>query len=699
MNSKIYKLPINGKELVIEINDLAEKANGSAMLRLGDTQILATCCMAKQDRENAEFFPLSVGFEEKYYAAGKILGSRYMRREGRPSDESILASRLIDRAIRPLFPENLKSREVQLIITCLSWDKENDPDILGLIGASAILSMSDVPWQGPIGAVRIGKIGERFILNPTYPEREESEMDLVLAGIQSGDDILINMIEAEGKELADDTIIKATEFAQPYLREIIELQKKIVSELGKEKLVLPELAQDVELEEKINEFLGGKLEQAIYQGKNETTELKNSLVSLIKEKYPDDKEKILYLNNFWEKEIEKIIRRNILEQEKREDNRKLDEVRNISCKTELLPRTHGSGLFMRGQTKALSILTLGAPGDQRLMEGMEISGKKRFMHHYNFPPYSVGETAMLRGPGRREIGHGMLAEKALAPLLPNHEDFPYTIRIVTEILCSNGSSSMASISASSLALMDAGVPIKRLATGIAMGLITDGNSHKILTDIQGPEDHYGDMDLKVAGTREGIIAMQMDVKIKGISKEILAQALAKAKTCRLKILDTMEAEIAQPRPELSPWAPKIIAFQIKPDKIREIIGPGGKIINEIIEECEVLIDIEDSGQVFITAEKSEAADKAMAWIKNIVREVAAGEVFEGKVKRILDFGAFVEILPGQEGLVHISKLAPYRVNKVEDVVKIGDMVKVKVIAIDEQGRINLALEKNHNNDK
>ena len=699
MNSKIYKLPINGKELTIEIDDLAEKANGSAMLRLGDTQILATCCMAKQDRENAEFFPLSVGYEERFYAAGKILGSRYMRREGRPSDESILTSRLIDRAIRPLFPENLKSREVQLIITCLSWDKENDPDILGLIGASTILSMSDIPWNGPIGAIRIGKIGDRFILNPTYPEREESEMDLVLAGIQSDNEIMINMIEAEGKELADDTIIKATELALPHLKEIIELQKKIIAELGKEKLVLPELTKDVELEEKINEFLGGRLEQAIYQGKNEITELKNGLISLIKEKYPDDKGKILYLKDFWEKEIEKIIRKNILEQERREDNRKLDEVRNISCKTELLPRTHGSGLFRRGQTKALSILTLGAPGDHRLMEGMEISGKKRFMHHYNFPPYSVGETAMLRGPGRREIGHGLLAEKALVPLLPKHEDFPYTIRIVTEILCSNGSSSMASISASSLALMDAGVPIKRLATGIAMGLITDGSSHKVLTDIQGPEDHYGDMDLKVAGTREGIVAMQMDVKVKGISKEILAEALVKAKKCRLEILDIMEAEIAQPRPELSPWAPKIITFQIKPDKIREIIGPGGKIINEIIEECEVLIDIEDSGQVFITAEKSEAADKAMNWIKNIVREVVAGEVFEGRVKRILDFGAFVEILPGQEGLVHISKLASYRVNKVEDVVKIGDMVKVKVIAIDEQGRINLALEKNHNNDK
>ena len=699
MNSKTYNLPINGKELTIEINDLAEKANASAMLRLGGSQILATCCMAKKDRENAEFFPLSVGYEERYYAAGKILGSRYMRREGRPSDESILTSRLIDRAIRPLFPEILKSREVQLIITCLSWDKENDPDILGLIGASTILSMSDIPWQGPIGAVRIGKIGDRLILNPTYPEREESELDLVLAGIQSGNEILINMIEAEGKELTDDIVIKATEFAQPHLKEVIELQKKIVAELGKEKLVLPELTKNIELEEKINEFLGNKLEQAVYQEKDEITELKKGLVSLIKEKYPDDKGKILYLNDFWEKEIEKIIRKNILEQEKRQDNRKLDEVRNISCETDILPRTHGSGLFMRGQTKALSILTLGAPGDHRLLEGMEISGKKRFMHHYNFPPYSVGETAMLRGPGRREIGHGMLAEKALVPLLPKHEDFPYTIRIVTEILCSNGSSSMASISASSLALMDAGVPIKRPATGIAMGLITDGNSHKILTDIQGPEDHYGDMDLKIAGTREGIVAMQMDVKIKGISKEILAQTLAKAKKCRLEILDTMEAKIAQPRPELSPWAPKIITFQIKPDKIREIIGPGGKIVNEIIEECEVLIDIEHSGQVFITAEKSEAADKAMDWIKNIVREVVAGEVFEGKVKRILDFGAFVEILPGQEGLVHISKLASYRVNKVEDVVKIGDMVKVKVIAIDEQGRINLALEKNHNNDK
>ncbi|MFH1657646.1 MAG: polyribonucleotide nucleotidyltransferase [bacterium] len=706
MNSKTYKLNLDGKDLIIEINDLAQKANGSVMVRLGDTLILSTCCMSKKDREFLDFFPLSVGYEERYYAAGKILGSRYMRREGRPSDEAVLTARLIDRAIRPLFPEKLKRREVQAIITCLSWDKENDPDTLGLIGASAALSISDIPWNGPVGAVRVGKIGDKFILNPTYQERQESELDFVLAGISDNGKVSINMIEAEGKELPENVALEAIAFAEPYIEKIINFQKEIMTELGKEKADIKELTSDTETEEEIRTFLGDSLEKALFSDKKEKSsgELEGEVISFLKEKYSDPSirdSKINYAKGWIEKEVDRLVHKIILDQkageERRSDQRKLDELRKISCVAGPLPRTHGSSIFMRGETKSLSILTLGAPGDQRLLEGMEIIGKKRFMHHYNFPPSCVGEVAPMRGPGRREIGHGMLAEKALAPILPDHETFPYTIRIVTEILSSNGSSSMASVSSSSLALMDAGVPIKRPATGIAMGLIMneETGAYKILTDIQGPEDHYGDMDCKVAGTREGITAIQMDVKVKGVNLSILKETLEKAKNCREKILDEIERVLPKPREDLSPWAPKILTFQIKPDKIREVIGPGGKIINEIIGECEVLIDIEDNGQVFITAEKKESAEKAMSWIKNIVREVVVGETFKGKVKRILEFGAFVEILPGQEGLIHISKLAPHRVNKVEDIVKIGDIVEAIVVAIDDQGRINLALKNNN----
>jgi polyribonucleotide nucleotidyltransferase len=703
MDKEKFKLEIGGKELKVEIGGWAEQASGSALVQYGDTSVLATAVMSNFGREGVDFFPLTVDYEEKYYAAGKILGSRYLRRESRPSDEAILTSRFIDRAIRPRFPKSFK-KEVQIIATCLSWDGENDPDTIGLIAASLALSVSNIPWQGPVASVRVGEVDGKFILNPAYADREKGRLDLALAGLDAAsdnnpkndkEDILINMIEAEGDEIGEDKIMDAVKFAKPYLKQLVDFQKEIAKKAGKEKAKIEGPAIDQDLEREVRSFLGDKLEKVIYQtSKTESAKelslLKEELVSFIEEKYPGKRS---YINEFIEEDTNRIIHENIIKSEKRPDGRKIDEIRSLKAEVGLLPRTHGSGLFTRGQTKALSILTLGAPGDVKLLEGMEVKGKKRFMHHYNFPPYCSGEVKPLRGPGRREIGHGMLAEKALTPLIPDAEEFPYTIRIVTEIVSSNGSSSMASVSSSILALMDAGVPVKRPAAGIALGLIkNDANNYKILTDIQGPEDHHGDMDFKVAGTKNGITAIQMDVKIDGVEEKIMKETLERAKKARFQILDEMAKTIQEPRKELSPYAPRIIILQINPAKIREVIGPGGKVINEIIDDCGVLIDIEDTGKIFITAEKEEAGKKAAEWIKNITREVMVGEVFQGKVKRILEFGAFCEILPGQEGLVHISQLADYRVNKVEDVVNIGDIVPVKVISIDEQGRINLSLK-------
>ncbi len=695
-----FDLKLGEKNLKVEIRKLAEQANGDVLVSYGDTLILAVCVMSKKDREDLGFFPLTVEYQEKYYAAGKIKGSRYIKREGRPSDEAICNSRLIDRTIRPRFPKDL-FREIQVIASVLSWDAQNDPDIIGLIAASLALSISDIPWDGPIGAVRVCRKDGKFILNPTYEEREDNDLDIVFAGVLRKKELLINMIEGELGEVEEKVILEAFDFAENYLKKLVAFQKEIREKVGKEKVVLEISPEEDTLEKEIKDFLGDKLEKSFFQKDKEQradglNKLKEELGFFIEEKYPEE-EKTKYALDFFDKEIDRLLHENILKYNKRPDGRKLDEVRDIHCEVGLLPRTHGSGLFCRGQTKSLSILTLGAPGDQQLFEGMEIEGKKRFMHHYNFPPYSVGEVKPLRGPGRREIGHGMLAEKALLSLIPSFEDFPYTIRIVSEMLSSNGSTSMASISSSSLALMDAGVPMKRPAAGIAIGLAQDikTGDYKVLTDIQGPEDHYGDMDFKVAGTKKGITVLQMDVKIEGISKKIMEEALLRAKKARLKILESIEKVLAEPRAQLSPYAPRILTIQIDPKKIREVIGPGGKVINEIIEVTGASIDIEDSGLIFVTSEKEESAEKAVDWIKNITREVKVGEVFQGKVKRILNFGAFVEILPGQEGLVHISKLAPGRVNKVEDVVEIGDIVSVEVILIDEQGRINLALLKNN----
>ena len=707
-----FSLELGGKDLQVEIKNLAEHANGSCWIRYGDTVVLATAVMGEEGEEK-DFFPLTVEYQERFYAAGKILGSRFIRRESRPSDEAILTSRLIDRAIRPRFPENLK-REIQVIITCLSWDRENDPDIPGLIATSISLGISDIPWQGPIAALRVGnseahkspegkpstsyRASPEFILNPTYEQREKSNLDLALTAVPQDlgekNGALINMIEAEGQEVQEEIVLKAVEFSKPYFKKLIEFQNQIIKKVGKKKIDLPEPSSDLELESEIKEFLGDRLEKVLYEKSEMDTadKLRKELAYFIAEKYPG-MGKTKPALDFFEKEIERLIHENIIKFEKRPDGRKLDEIREISCEVGVLPRTHGSGLFQRGETKSLSILTLGAPGDVKLLEGMEFIGKKRFMHHYNFPPYCSGEIKPLRGPGRREIGHGMLVEKALMGLCPNFEEFPYTLRIVSEILSSNGSTSMASVSSSSLALMDAGVPIKNPCAGIALGLMqNDKGNYKILTDIQGPEDHHGDMDFKIAGTKNGITAIQMDVKIRGIDEKILKETLERGKKARLQILNKIEKTIQKPRPELSPWAPRVYIIQIKPEKIREVIGPGGKIINEIIEECGVSINVEDSGQVFVTAEKEEGAKKAVSWIKNITREIEVGEIFQGKVKRIMNFGAFVELIPGQEGLVHISQLAPFRVEKVEDIVKIGDIVPVKVISIDEQGRINLSIK-------
>jgi polyribonucleotide nucleotidyltransferase len=678
-----YKIKIGEREMVFDPSDLAEQADGSCFLKYGGTMVLSTVCLSDYEKETVEFFPLTVEYEERYYAAGKIKGPRYIKREGRPSDEAICNARMVDRAIRPLFPKELE-REVQVINTVLSWDSENEPDILALLATSLSLSISKIPWQGPIGAVRIGKIGERFILNPTYKEREESEIDLVFSAVEREGEIYLNMIEGSFSEVNEEIILKAFDFAKNELKKLIDFQNKIKKEIGKEKIPLKIEEKDPDFEIELRKFLGERLKEAIFQKeKNEMLDqLKDEFFNFVQENFP---EKMKYAKKFLDKEITNLVHESILKEEKRPDGRRIDQMREIECKVGILPRTHGSGLFCRGQTKSLSILTLGAPGDVQLLEGMEITGKKRFMHHYNFPPYSVGEIQPVRGPGRREIGHGVLAEKALLPLIPSFEEFPYTIRIVSEILSSNGSTSMASVSSSSLALMDAGVPIKRPAAGIALGLMSDreGN-YKILTDIQGPEDHHGDMDFKVAGTEKGITAIQMDLKIDGISKKILAEALERGKIARLEILKKMAEVLPKPRETLSPFAPKILTIQINPEKIREVIGPGGKVINEIIAECGVSIDIEESGKIFVTAEKEEAAKKAIAWIKNITREIKVGEIFQGKVKRILSFGVMVEILPNQEGLLRIRGKEKFRF-------KVGDIIPVRVISIDELGRVNLSL--------
>lgn len=703
MADKTFSYAFRDKEILVSFPNWAEQANGNVFLRLGDTTILVTATMS-QNESNLGYFPLTTDYEERFYAAGKILGSRFVRREGRPSDEAVITARLIDRAIRPLFPKNF-FREIQVITTCLSWDGANDPDMIGLLGASIALGTSNIPWAGPVGGIRIGRVNGEFVLNPTYEQRATGDLDFVLAGVKEDGEILYNMIEAEGHEVPETVFEEALSFAKPYLIEQLNFQEKVIKEMGKEKMAVGTFEMPAEAKKEIIEFIGNKLKETLFKGEKQARmtaveALKIAVVAFAQEKFSESVSNS-QVKNFFEEEVDRVVHEAAIKEGKRVDDRKLDELRPLKASAALLPRTHGSGMFERGQTRTLSILTLGAPGDQRLLEGMEIIGKKRFMHHYNFPPYAPGEVKPLRGPGRREIGHGILAEKALLPVIPTVDEFPYTIRIVTEVVSSNGSTSMASVCSATLALMDAGVPIKKPVAGISVGLMSQGKDYVLLTDIQGPEDHHGDMDFKIAGTKEGITAIQLDVKVSGITDQMFKETLAVAKAARMKILKEVILEVLpQPRAELSSFAPKIFVLQINPEKIGLVVGSGGKTINRIIEEYGVEIDIEPDGEIFVTSEDAERGKQAVALIGNMTREAKVGEVFQGTVKRIMEFGAFVEVLPGQEGLVHISQLAPYRVNKVTDIVKVGDVIPVKVIEIDNQGRINLSLKaaKEENNE-
>jgi len=686
---KIYKLDFQGKTLKFEIGQLANQASGSVLASYGDTVVLATVVMADKAKEGVDYLPLSVEFEERLYAAGKIKGSRFIKREGRPMDDVVVKGRMIDRALRPRFNQQIRN-DIQIIVTVLCYDQENDPEILGLIAASMALSVSDIPWGGPLAAVKIGRVGQDLIVNPTFPQQQQSDLSLIVAGTESR----INMLEAGAKQVTEDVFLAAIEIAQKNINELIGFQKQIIAELKPMKKELELAKIDPSVEQKVKAFLKDKLENAIYTKERLTMHSKlGNLEYELQQHFGGDKaeksliEQIMFV---FEEEINRLVHKNILTSDRRPDSRALNEVRELSAQVGFLPRTHGSALFQRGETQVLSVVTLGGPSDEQILESLQPEVKKHYIHHYNFLPFSVGETGRLGGPGRREIGHGALAERAVEVLVPSKEEFPYTIRVVSEILGSNGSSSMASVCGSSLALMDAGVPIKEPAAGIAMGLMLDekGN-YKVLTDIQGPEDHHGDMDFKVAGTKNGVTGLQMDVKIEGVTLQILKDAFSQAREARLHILSKINETIAAPRPELSRYAPRIITLQINPEKIREVIGPGGKMINKIIAETGVDIDIEDSGLVFITSTSSDGADKAVKWIENLTHEVKAGEVYQGRVTRLMNFGAFVEILPGQEGLVHISQLAPQRIDRVEDVVNIGDTITVKVREIDDQGRINL----------
>jgi len=688
-----------GKPFSMETGVLALQADGSVLAKLGDTVVLATAVMSKTLREGMQYFPLLVDYEERLYAAGKIKGSRFIKREGRATDEAILSGRLIDRTIRPLFPDGMRN-DVQVVATILSVDEVNDPDVLAVTAASAALSISRIPFDGPIAAVRVGRAAGAFILNPSYQEREAGDLDLVVSG--TTDNIL--MVEAGAKQISEDDMIAAIKFAQPHLAALVKLQNDLVAQVGVAKVEVKRVLADEKVLAVVMSFAKDKLEQALYG--TFPKEVREQQVSVVEEevaahiatKFADEPQMDFKAQSSlaFEKLMKKVIRTNILEKELRVDHRKLDVTRPVSCQVGVLPRTHGSALFNRGETQVLTTVTLGSAGDAQILDGMEdftVDGTvKRYIHHYNFPGYSVGEVAPNRGPGRREIGHGALAERAVEVVIPEKEKFPYTLRLVSEALGSNGSTSMASTCGSTLALMDAGVPIETMIGGVAMGLILDVESgkFKVLTDIQGVEDGNGDMDFKVAGSDKGITAMQMDVKTKGLTVEILDQALKQARDGRLYILEVMKSVIATPRAEMSPLAPRITTLQINPEKIRDVIGSGGKIINKIIAETGVQIDIEDSGLVMVTSNNAEGSKKAIEWIHNLTREIQVGEQFKGKVVRIMDFGAFVELTPGHDGLCHISELAWHRVGKVEDVVKIGDELEVKVVEIDHMGRINLS---------
>ncbi|CAJ1002486.1 MULTISPECIES: polyribonucleotide nucleotidyltransferase [Brevibacillus] len=688
---RTYDFDLAGRKLTLEFGKMAKQAQGSVLVRYGDTAILSAVTVSKEAKP-IDFFPLTVNYEERLYAVGKIPGG-FIKREGRPSEKAILASRLIDRPIRPLFPEGFRN-EVQVVNTVLSVDQDCSPEIAAMIGTSAALCVSEIPFNGPIAGVIVGRVDGQFVINPTVEQMEKSDIHLVVAGTRDA----INMVEAGADQVPEEVMLEAIMTGHEVIKELVAFQDQIVAEIGKEKMEVVLHEVDPEIDQAVRSYAEARLKEAIRIEEKQARydaidaikeETRQHFAELNPETYPEQEAMI---NEVLHNIVKEEVRRLITEEKIRPDGRALNEIRPLSSEVGLLPRTHGSGLFTRGQTQALSVCTLGALGDVQILDGLGLEESKRFMHHYNFPPYSVGEARPLRAPGRREIGHGALGERAIEPIIPSESEFPYTIRLVSEVIESNGSTSQASICASVLALMDAGVPIKAPVAGIAMGLImgNDGKTFSILTDIQGMEDHLGDMDFKVAGTEKGVTAIQMDIKISGINREILQQALEQAREGRLVILKHMMETISAPRPQLSPYAPKIITMQINPDKIREVIGPQGRVINKIIDETGVKIDIEQDGRIYIASVDQEANLRAKQIIEDLVREVTVGQTYLGTVKRVEKYGAFIELFAGKEGLCHISQLAEERVAKTEDVVSIGDKVLVKVTEIDDQGRINLS---------
>ncbi len=685
-----FKAKLGRMEIIIESGRMAKQADGAVTVQLGGTVVLVTAMCSKKPREEVNFLPLTIEYQEKTYAAGKIPGG-FFKREGRPSEKEILTARLVDRPLRTMFPRGFFN-ELQVMAIVLSSDGENDSDVLAIIGASSALMVSDIPFHEPIGAVRVGRIGGEFILNPTFQELESSDLDLVIAGKKNG----VLMVEAVSKELGEDIIAKALEFGQNQLQILIDLQEKMAQAYGRPKrndIVLKKVNEELVCQ--VRKAAVPKLEDihklATKEQREEALDLlsKELIAKFVTEEsgYSDDEVKAALV------EVEREeVRRLILDKKKRVDGRSFSEIRPVSCEVGFLPRTHGSGLFTRGQTQSLSVTTLGTSQDEQLIDALEGESQKSFMLHYNFPPFSVGEIRPVRGPGRREIGHGALAERSLKPVMPSKEKFPYTVRIVSDILESNGSSSMATVCAGALSLMDAGVPIAKPVGGIAIGLVKEGDETILLTDIGGVEDHYGDMDFKVAGTKDGITAIQMDLKIEGIGHDIISKALGMAKEARLIVLDKMIETIAKPKESLSDYAPRIVNLKINQDRIKDVIGPGGRMIKKIIQETGVTIDIEDDGSVQVASSEADKLEKAVDIIKSLTEEVEIGKVYSGKVKKIMNFGAFCEILPGREGLVHISEISDKYVKNVEDEVKLGDEVEVKVIEIDGQGRINLSIK-------
>ncbi len=681
-------IEIGGRTLSIECGKIARQADGSALVRYGDTVILATAVASKEPAEYRGFFPLSVEYREKTYAVGKIPGG-FFKREGRPQEKEVLSARLVDRPIRPLFPDEF-CYEVQVVVTVLSSDRENDADVLGTIGASTALSISDIPFNGPIASVRVGRIGGEMCINPTFNQLENSDMNIIVAASRDA----IAMVEGESWEISEDEMLASLEFGHETIKKIIALQDEIVNEIGVEKRPVEPVEIDPNLVDRVQsavrEKLPTTLESHSKKDRREAVgEVLKSIQEGLEEEFPEQESTIAQVFHETEKEL---VRGLILDKKQRIDGRSFDSVRDVTCEIAVLPRTHGSGLFTRGETQSLTVTTLGTKVDEQKIEGLDGESWKSYMLHYNFPPYSVGEVKFFRGPSRREIGHGNLAERALKPVIPAEEMFPYTIRIVSDILESNGSSSMATVCAGSLSLMDAGVPVKSAVAGVAMGLIKEDEKWAVLTDILGDEDHLGDMDFKVAGTRKGITAFQMDIKITGISSELMKEALDKARVARMHILDVMDATIAKPRENLSPYAPRILSIRIDVEDIGLVIGPGGKVIRDIIEKSGAEVNIEDDGTVQIASADENACQIAKEMIESIVQKPVPGDVYKGKVKKITNFGAFVEILPGKEGLLHISEIAPHRVNRVEDHLKVGQEVEVKLLKISPEGKLDLSMK-------